>query len=503
MRALVFLGLFSMLFISCLRGNVCRSDVDCFDQLVCQRGLCVVDTSLLEEPEQADASTKPETSVKPEWPNKPEALEKPKAVRAGGASDESASAVAVDSLGNIYVIGQFEDKATFGTITLTSSGHSDIFVAKLDNNGNWIWAVKAGGRQPELGNAIALDGSGNVYVAGHFAGTATFGATTLTGSGGELFVGKLDSSGSWQWAIRAVGFAHQSEFSQGIALDGSGNLYVTGRFFSRVTFGTIPTFVSTGASDVFVAKVSPVGKWLWAVQGGGTSGDYSFAIAADTSGNTFIAGMFRINAKFGKTTLKGVDVSRDVFVAKVSAAGKWLWATKAGGAGTEYGYGIAVDKAGNSLVTGQFAGTASFGSITLTSVSGTDIFVGKVGTSGVWQWVTQAGGAAADVGHGIAVDPAGNSYVTGEFADKATFGSLTLTSAGETDIFVGKVTSNGEWSFAKRLGGAGDDRGLGLTINSFGNIFVVGQFADTATFGASILTSSGGSDVFVVRTSEP
>ena len=84
MRALVFLGLFSMLFISCLRGNVCRSDVDCFDQLVCQRGLCVVDTSLLEEPEQADASTKPETSVKPEWPNKPEALEKPKAVRAGG-----------------------------------------------------------------------------------------------------------------------------------------------------------------------------------------------------------------------------------------------------------------------------------------------------------------------------------------------------------------------------------------------------------------------------------
>jgi hypothetical protein len=159
------------------------------------------------------------------------------------------------------VTGNFQGTADFGTKTLTSTGLGDVFVAKLDTTGAVMWAQPAGGTSGDNGYGIAVDSSGTSHVVGHFAGTATFGSTTLTSKGmSDVFVTKLDSTGTFMWAQSAGGMS--MEFGYGIALDGSGNSYVTGMFQATATFGTTTlTSKSKGLGDVFVARVDKSGQF--------------------------------------------------------------------------------------------------------------------------------------------------------------------------------------------------------------------------------------------------
>ena len=375
------------------------------------------------------------------------------AVGAGGTDMDSGLSIATDSQGNQYVTGGFADTATFGSHTLTASGGNDIFVAKLDPSGNWIWAVKAGGIGYDRGNNITLDGTGNAYVTGYFADTATFGSHTLTAGGStyntNIFVAKLDPNGNWLQAVQAEGASSGS--GTDIVLDIAGNAYVTGTFYGTATFGSHTlTADGSGYGDIFVAKLNASGNWLWAVKAGGTGGDEGRGIALDGADNTYVTGSFRGTATFGNYTFTATGLD-DLFVAKLNPSGNWIWAVRAGASDDEHvmGNGIAVDGAGNAWVTGCFEGIATFGSHILTASGGeldTDVFAAKLDPSGNWIWAVKAGGTEWDRGNGIAVDGAGNTYLTGEFQDTATFGSHTLTSNGFYDIFVvriGATTSAG------------------------------------------------------------
>jgi len=419
------------------------------------------------------------------------------AKQAGGTDYEYGNSIAIDSSGNSYVTGCFQGTASFGDTNLTSSGCADIFIAKLNSNGNWLWAHKAGGTSPDYGYGIATDSSGNSYVTGYFEGTASFGTITLTSSGYiDIFIAKLDSSGNWLWVKKAGGTNYDGGY--GIAIDSSGNSYVTGYFQGSASFGTITLTSNSNSRDIFVAKLDSSGNWLWAKQAGGTSPDYSYGIAIDSSGNSYVTGYFWGTASFGTTTLTSSgDI--DIFVAKLDSSGNWLWAKQAGGTSNDYGYGIAIDSLGNSYVTGYFEGTASFGTTTLTSNGGNDIFVAKLDSSGNWLWAHKAGGTSNDFGYGIATDSSGNSYVTGYFKGTASFGSTTLTSSGWYDIFVAKLDSNGNWLGAKKAGGTDWDCGNGIATDSSGNSYVTGYFRGTASFGDINITSSGNRDIFVAK----
>ena len=302
----------------------------------------------------------------------------------------------------------------------------------------WLWAKNAGGSSNDYGNSIAVDASGNSYVTGYFKGSATFGSTSLTNNEGyDIFIAKLDSSGNWLWAKNAGGTSN--DYGYGIAVDASGNSYVTGCFQDTdITFGST-TLTSSGEYDIFIAKLDSSGDWKWATKAGGTSTDHGFGIAVDASGNSYVAGYFKGTATFGDTTLTS-NGDYDIFVAKLDSSGNWLWAQKAGGTGTDYGQRIATDSEGNSYVIGYFPGIATFGNTELTSSGGFDIFVAKLDSSGNWLWAKNAGGTAYDRGNGIAIDANGNSYVTGYFYSPiAVFGSTTLTCSGSNDIFITKV----------------------------------------------------------------
>jgi PKD repeat protein len=427
------------------------------------------------------------------------------AVQAGGTNNDEGEDIAVDALGNQYIIGYFKGTASFGPYTLTSAGENDIFAAKLDPAGNFIWAVRAGGTSSDYGYGIAVDAQGNQYIIGDFYDTASFGPYTLTSAGGhDVFAAKLDPAGNFLWAVRAGGTGTYDDWGNGIAVDGVGNTWLTGNFDGTASFGPY-SLTSAGGWDVFAAKLDPAGNFLWAHRAGGEGFDNGNGIAVDGAGNALLTGEFQSTADFGSHTLTTAG-SDDIFAAKLDPAGNFLWAVRAGGTSSEDGNDIAVDGAGNSWLTGAFhSSTATFGPFTLTSAGSPDIFAAKLDPAGNFLWAVRAGGTSGEAGWGIAVDGAGNAWLTGGFLGEASFGLYTLTSAGSGDIFAAKLDPAGNFLWAVRAGGTGNDRCWGIAVDGAGNACLTGFFYGTATFGPYTLTSAsaGFTDVFAAKLKGP
>ncbi len=343
------------------------------------------------------------------------------------------------------------------------------------------------------GNAIAVDGAGNSYVTGNFYGMATFGSTTLTSATGDIFVAKLDSDGTFVWVASAGGGTADS---YSIDLDGSGSSYITGKFRGTATFGS-KLLTAKGDSDIFVAKLDSGGTFVWAVSAGGGAADSGSSIGVDSAGNSYITGNFISSASFGGTTL--TSKGHALFVAKLDSSGTLVWAASAGGSWGCYGTSIAIDGAGNCYVTGYFIGAATFGSTTLSVKGQSDLFVAKLNSSGTFVWAVSAGGTTGDYGRSITVDGSGNSYVTGNFIGVATFGSKTLTTKGYNDAFVAKLDSGGTFVWAVSAGGKyGNEHGSSIAVDGSGNSYVTGDFGFNAAFGSTTLTAQN-SSIFVAK----
>ncbi len=427
------------------------------------------------------------------------------AKRAGGTSRDEGLAIATDGSGNSVATGSFNGTISFGSIALTSAGSSDIFIAKYDASGNVVWAKRAGGTSRDEGLGIATDAAGNSIATGYFLGAATFDNITLTASGTseDIFIAKYDPSGNVVWARRAGGTGRDEGL--GIATDGSGNSIVTGYFIGTATFDRVLLTSSRATQDIFIAKYDALGNVAWARQAGGTDTDQGQGLATDGAGNSIVTGFFNRSASFDKITLTSTDSSADVFVAKYDAAGNVVWAKQAGGTSFDEGNGVATDGSNNSIVTGSFNGTATFGNIRLVSAGLTDLFVAKYDASGNVVWAKPAGGTNSDYGFAITTDKPGNSIVTGNFRGRATFGNIILTSSGLDDIFIVKYDGAGNLLEAKQAGSATTDpdnpleSGYGIATDGSGNSIVAGSFYSTASFGSIRLTSAGTKDIFVAK----
>ena len=383
---------------------------------------------------------------------------------------------------------------------ITSSGYADIFAAKLDPSGNFLWAVHAGASNHDEGFGIAVDSEGNSYLTGSFQESATFGSIQLTANGEldyDIFVAKLDCVGNFLWAVSAGG----TEFDRGrsIAVDSVGNAVVTGTFDSDIaTFGPY-TLTGAGYGDIFAAKLDPAGNWLWAARAGGTEADEGLGIALDSAGNSYLTGLFSFSAIFGSHTVISSGFS-ETFAAKLDPAGNFMWAVSTiRETHLVTVERIAVDSSGNVLLTGAYAGTPSFGPFTITSVNGyPDIFATKLDTAGNWLWAVSAGGAGEDYGRSIATDNAGNSYLTGNiWSETAAFGTSQLINSTGMDMFIAKLDPSGNWILVSSTSGYPVSRGISVDGN--GNICLTGYFGTYACFGSQSLTSSGGTDIFVAE----
>ena len=414
----------------------------------------------------------------------------------GGQQEDVGRNIAVDNAGNIYVVGEFfgNGTATFGNTTLTGHGDYDFFVLALNPSGSWRWAVSGGepGRDTAWGG-IALDSTGNIYVSGCFNGNLTLGTITLIGDPvrSNLYIARLSPSGSWEWAVQVQ--ATVGVIPDDIALDSANNIYITGVFFGSVTFGTI-IVTENGGGDVFVAKLASDGTWQWATHAGATDYDQATAIAVDGNGNVYVTGWFDDTATFGNISLTSQGIY-DLYVASLSPSGSWRWAVSAGGINNDIAYGIAVDTEGNSYVTGWFQGNATFGGILLTSEGEKDGFVAKLSSFGGWLWAVNAG----ETGSKTHRYENGDFCVLGYFTGNATFGNTILKSKGGRDIYLGTVNADGAWQWAVSGGGPNNEDGLGLGVTPGGDPVVTGWFWNTTMFGNTTLIAQGDTDVFIAK----
>lgn len=316
---------------------------------------------------------------------------------------------------------------TAGYTFSSGAGGVDALISKYNTYGVIQWQRTLGGSGTDYGYGVAVDTSGNVYVTGY---------TNNAGAGGdEILIFKYNTTGTLQWQ-RVLG-GTGNEYGYGIAVDSSSNLYVAAHT------------INSGGSyyDVLTTKYDSSGTIQWQRTLGNSNGDdYGIAVAVDTSNNVYVTG-------FVTSAGSGID---DYLIAKYNSSGTIQWQRVLGGVNSEYGQGIAVDASGNVYVTGYTNGGGS---------GGYDILTAKYDTNGSIQWQRLLGGAGNDYAFGISVDGAGNAYIAGY---------TTSTGAGSDDVLLAKYNTSGTLQWQRTLGTTGSDTGYDIAVDKYGTMHVTG-----------------------------
>ena len=346
----------------------------------------------------------------------------------GSALVNLANSLTVDGSGNIYVAGK--SNATWGAPIVPFSNGYDAFVAKYDNDGTLLWNTFMGSATDDNAASIAVDGDGNVYVTGN--SDATWGAPINPYVGGkDIFVAKLDTNGALQWSTFSGNVGDDE--GKGIGVDGDGNIYLTG--VSSATWGA-PVIAYSGGTDAFSAKLNNAGVLQWNTFMGSATNDSGNSLTVDGSGNVFITG--NSDATWGAPGNPFAG-GGDAFVVKLDTDGALQWSTFIGSAILDEGNALTVNGSGNIYVIG--VSNATWGAPVNAHPGGSDAFVVKLNSSGVVQWNTFLGSASSDVGYSIAVKGDRNIYVAG--ISDATWGAPVNPYVGNLEVFTAKLNING------------------------------------------------------------
>ncbi len=364
----------------------------------------------------------------------------------------------------------------------------------------WGWAEGMGGKS-NYDNLLDLarDAQGNIYITGDFAGTKTFGSITLFATGfSEVFVAKFSPTGTCLWAVNA-GANFSSAYAGGIAFSGT-SLYVSGKFTNNINCGGVFQ-TTTGNYDAFLMKLDPAtGSCSWLNRAGGTYDDLSTSISPELSGGVLMVGTFADLATFGTQTVNSGSFGNfDMFLAKYLPDGTCSWVKKAGGPTDDKANSVRQLPGGAIFMTGFFQGTAAFGTINVTSVFNYDFFLAKYDATGNIAWVQQGGGNGNDMGNSIGIDASSNIYVTGFIGDTATFGTTTIFDNEYGSIIVAKYNNSGTLQWIKTAGSFVDDTGFDISTDAGGSSYVTGYVSGNASFSGTALTGIQSNDAFITK----
>ncbi len=449
----------------------------------------------------------------------------------GGSAEDDGYAIAVDGSGNAYVTGQTKstDFPIKNGLHGTNAGGFDVFVTELSPAGSLVYSTYIGGASNDSGNAIAVDGSGNAFVAGgtNSSDFPTQGPIQTFKGVVDAFVLELNATGSTLTYSTFVG-GSGSDVATGVALDSAGSAYITGSTTST-DFPTQSPIQGTllGAANGFVTKLSANGSALdYSTYLGGSNNDFAVAIAVDSSKNAYVTGGTN-SPDFPKTSgvfqgSCGTDANcngalYDAFVTVInSSGGGYVYSTFLGGESNDTGLGIAVDGSDDAYVTGYTSSSAHFPlKSALQPVYGgntLDAFVTELNPTGAQLvYSTYLGGSGNDTGVAIALDSNKNAYVTGQ-TSSTNFPTASPTQSankGQNDAFVSEISAGGSTLlFSTYLGGSLNEDTIGggvigaLAVDSAGaNIYVTGNTTSTdfPTQSASQSANKGGTDAYVVR----
>lgn len=426
----------------------------------------------------------------------------------GDGSIDFAYRSAMDSQGNVYASGIYSGTITIGNSVTWAGGNADGFLAKYDNDGNPVWVKSFGGAADDVALDVAVDSSDNLYITGYFQGAGALAFDADPGPGVYLleqlspilsrdcFIIKLDSNGDFVWAKQVSnpsGF-NVNEDSKSIEVDSAGNVYIGGSFvyadFDPDPNTSFELFSTNGGSspDGFLLKLDTDGNFVWVKTLGSTGIVEIVDMEFDTNEDILLGGRFRNtvdldpNAGTSTFTSNGGD---DLFMAKLSSDGDYIWGQAFGGSGLDVFKSIH-DRPSGVYVEGMFSGTVDLnptaGTNTYVSNGPYDAYLSKFDTDGNYEFSYVLGGETTALEHfyDIAEGFNGNLFVTGSFNGTTDFDNSAAeaitTSNGNTDNFLMEMTTAGEYVNHWTTGGANTEDFPQLYFNDDNHILTMGAF---------------------------
>lgn len=359
----------------------------------------------------------------------------------GGPRNTYCYSIDVDVMGNTYITGEFLDSVSFGNIKLYNEDYYGAipFFAKLNPNGEFEWATRLGGVHRGTGNQLKIDGEGNVYVTGRFSGLPEFGSTTLTSQANtDVFIAKIDTNGEFLWASQTKGGG--SDSSADLNIDDSGNVYVSGAFNQTMTLGNIVLYRHS-SYDSFITKLNPQGQFVWANNVGGTGIARAAYNTIDSQGNTYISAQFSNTAYFDNDSLIS-DGGFDVYIAKLNPNGEFVWQKQIEGSGDQWSNSIAMDSNDNLYVLGSFGmSEITIGETSLTGTYSADgsTFLTKLDTLGNYQWAKHFQDNGPSYENRMMISINDMVLFAGRFKETLKLGDIELESNGSSDAFIARI----------------------------------------------------------------
>lgn len=333
-------------------------------------------------------------------------------------------------------------------VTLPALGSDDLLLVKLDGEGQVLWSDRLGNEDSQVPTSVAVDDTGHIAVAGTFAGELDFRSgepLVSAGFGNDIFVAKLDPDGEALWT-RGYN-APLDQAARSVAFGPEGRVAVTGRFFGRVDFGGGELEATGETNDIFVVMFDEDGDHVFSRSWGGDGDDQGWALAIDSRGFTTITGRFEETVRFGPNLIDAVGAGA-IFVTQVDESGNDLWTTRIGGSSEQFGTDLTLDSLDRVIVTGYYEGDVRFGEakLPLSGLKEPNLLVAKLEPDGGYVW---ARGIAVDGEQDVGGVPRGwrsVSILPGDFIALGGFvqrafdmGDGPLEDFGGADLLVAKL----------------------------------------------------------------
>ena len=328
--------------------------------------------------------------------------------------------ICVDISGNIYVTGCYNNTANIGGNILPGTGS---FIAKYDSSGSVIWVHSIDTTNSTISANIIAGDSGSIFVSGKLLSTLDLGCSILNYNGGlnnqQQFLVRYDTSGTCQWGI-----TYSASYLYDLTVDVNNNTYITGGLVGQGVFGS-DSINSNGYNDIYLAKCNANGTWDWAQSfGSAEEDDLGWSVSTNKWGHIYLTGDFHRTVTFGNITLTATAMAfnptsqvtgADIFIARFNESGLCQWVKQAGGGhGNHYGFAIASNNLGNTVISGSIIDTTHFGNYTIIP-NGEKTYVAEYDSTGFCNWAIVSGGQSGDRGLVIQTDTIGNIFLTGQF----------------------------------------------------------------------------------------
>lgn len=416
----------------------------------------------------------------------------------GSQGSDKTRAIAVDPTGNVYIAGEISGAAEFGKHSVESHGKMDVLVAKLSSGGEFLWVKSFGGSETDRAYGVTADAQGNVYVSGHFQSTdmKLNGVSQINNGDYDFFVLKLDPAGDLLWGRTGGGLGY--DYAHAIALDSKGDVVVTGAVVGEAQLGSSTLNAASKERPIFVAKYTNNGELKWARCTTGVNGGAN-GVGIDAMDQIYLGGSFNGQGSFDSVVLDGAKGSCGVIL-KMTSEGAGLKAAIFPGTSPTV-HEIAVDGTGRVWAAGMFKQNIRFGGQALTSsgTSNSDGFCAALDKDMNVSWVRGLHGEGVDYCLGVTTDGRGRAFFTGEFSGAAALDSKPLQSAGGTDVFVAAFDSNGELEWVQGCGSEKGDNAYTIAWHKSQFLAVGGACTAVAHFGSQTMNSARGAEAYAAK----